>query len=202
MNIRRTKQKIEERVRLGTGQGDFWDTAMEKSDFEEGTGMTRVEMINDAFVLVIAATETTATLLSETIYLLLKHPEVMKKLQEEVRGAFKHEGEIDLLSVGKMDYMLAVLDEAMRIYPPVSNQGNRVVPPGGAMVAGKWVAGGVRSLSTVSLHVAIGNKSYPFSDPYPSPTIRLQPLYFRFHIPRILRPGALALQPTRSICQR
>lgn len=143
INMIRNRMKIKERVKLGTGQGDFWDTVIEKSDNEKGTGMTQEEMVSNASALVLGGSETTATLLSGTTYLLLKHPKVMKKLQDEVRGAFKRQDEIDLLSVGKLNYMLAVLDEGMRIYPPVPNQGNRVVPPGGAMVAGKWVAGGV-----------------------------------------------------------
>ena len=67
----------------------------------------------------------------------------MKKLRDEVRSTFKHDDEIDLQSVGKLDYMLAVLDEGLRIYPPVPKQSDRVVPPQGAMVAGKWVPGGV-----------------------------------------------------------
>lgn len=141
-NLRRNTAKIEERTQHGSKRGDFWDNVIEKSDFEKGTGMTKAEMVSNASVLVLGGSETTATLLSGTTYLLLKNPEVLKKLNEEVRSAFKDEDEIDLLSVGKLDYMLAVLDEGMRVYPPVPNQGNRVVPAGGAMVAGKWVPGG------------------------------------------------------------
>jgi averantin hydroxylase len=143
INLMRNRQKIKERIKLGKGQGDFWDNVIEKSDFEKGTGMTQDEMVSNASILVLGGSETTATLLSGTTYLLLKHPEVLKKLTDEVRDTFKHEDEIDLLSVSKLDYMLAVLEEGMRIYPPVPNQINRVVPPGGAMVAGRWVAGGV-----------------------------------------------------------
>ncbi|KAF2710597.1 cytochrome P450 [Pleomassaria siparia CBS 279.74] len=141
-NLQRNRQKIDERTALGTDRGDFWDNVIEKSDFEKGTGMTKEEMVSNASILVLGGSETTATLLSGTTYLLLMNPEKMKKLLEEVRGAYKHDDEIDLLSVGKLEYMLAVFDEAMRIYPPVPNQGNRVVPPNGAMVAEKWVAGG------------------------------------------------------------
>ncbi|KAF2463993.1 cytochrome P450 ClCP1 [Lindgomyces ingoldianus] len=141
-NYARTDAKIDERIGFGTERGDFWDVVIAKSDFEKGTGMTVEEMKSNASLLVLAGSETTATLLSGTTYLLLRNPDAMKKLIEEVRGAFKHEDEMDLMSVGKLDYMLAVLDEAMRIYPPVPNQGNRRVPSPGAMVAGKWVPGG------------------------------------------------------------
>jgi averantin hydroxylase len=141
-NMKNTVDKVEKRIQQGTERGDFWDKVIEKSDFEKGTGMTKSEMVSNAGVLVLGGSETTATLLSGTTYLLLKHPDIFKKLNNEVRSAFKHEDEIDLVSVSKLDYMLAVLDEGMRVYPPVPNAGNRVVPPSGTMVAGKWVAGG------------------------------------------------------------
>lgn len=143
VNMRRTEKLMENRIQMGSNRGDFWDNVIEKSDFEKGTGMTKPEMDSNSALLVLGGSETTATLLAGTTYLLLKNPEVMKKLNKEVREAFKSEEEIDLLSVGKLEYMLAVLDEAMRLYPPVPNQNNRVVPPSGAMVAGKWVPGGV-----------------------------------------------------------
>ncbi|KAL7944168.1 cytochrome P450 [Trichoderma barbatum] len=142
INAARNEQKMNERIRQGTERGDFWDKVIEKSDFEKGTGMTKDEMINNGSIMVLGGSETTATLLSGTTYMLLKHPEVMQKLVDEVRGAFKSEHEIDLISVGRLDYMLAVLDEGLRMYPPTPNIGNRIVPPGGAMVAGKWVPGG------------------------------------------------------------
>ena len=139
LNARRNAEQIDRRIELGTGRGDFWDEVLAKSDFEKGSGMTRAEMVSNAGLLVLAGSETTATLLSGTTYLLLKHPLVMRKLVNEVRGAFKSEDEIDLVSVNKLNYMLAVLDESMRIYPPVPHQGNRIVPVPGAMICGKWV---------------------------------------------------------------
>lgn len=148
-NMERSAAKIETRIKGGDDRGDFWDNVIAKSDFEKGTGMTTQEMVANAGLLVLGGSETTATLLSGATYLLCKNPEVMKKLMDEVREAFNHEYEIDLISVNKLDYMFAVLDEAMRIYPPVPNQGNRVVPKGGAMVAGKWVPGGVRVLFSI-----------------------------------------------------
>jgi averantin hydroxylase len=153
-NLRRNVAKIEERLVKGSEQKDFMDNVVEQSLDEkaiaEGKGMTKAEMVSNASILVLGGSETTATLLSGTTYALCKNPEVMKKLNEEVRSAFKNEEEIDFLSVGKLEYMLAVLDEGMRVYPPAPNQGNRVVPEGGAMVAGRWVPGGVSLLSSSS----------------------------------------------------
>lgn len=70
-------------------------------------------------ILIIGGSETTATLLSGVTFLLLTNPGALKQLTEEVRSAFRSEEEIDATSVGNLTYMLACLDEALRMYPPV-----------------------------------------------------------------------------------
>jgi len=91
----------------------------------------------------LAGSETTATTLSGATYLLLSHPEVLKKLQHEVRSTFHSVDEIKISSVGKLSYMLAVLNETLRMYPPVASSLVRVVPGKGESVAGHFVPGGV-----------------------------------------------------------
>lgn len=97
----------------------------------------------NAEILVLAGSETTATLLSGCTYLLLTNPEKMEKLKHEVRSTFGSESEITASSVNSLPYMLGVLNEALRLYPPVTSSLVRVVPPGGDMVADHWVPEGV-----------------------------------------------------------
>ena len=144
----RSAAQIHDRIAQGPNRGDFWDKVIEKSDFDKGTGLTKDEMVSNASLLVLAGSETTATLLSGTTYLLLKNQDKYQKLVSEVRDGFNSQDEIDMNSVGKLDYMLAVLDEAMRLYPPVPHQGNRIVLRPGIMIDGKWVPPGAsRGLS-------------------------------------------------------
>lgn len=92
--------------------------------------------------LILAGSETTATLLCGVTYLLTSHPEFLKKLTDEVRSSFADDAEITLLSVNKLSYMLACLNEALRRYPPIAGVLPRQVPKGGAMVAGRFVSEG------------------------------------------------------------
>ena len=97
-------------------------------------------------LLAIAGSETTATVLSGSTYLLCKNPDKLAKLQDEVRSKFKHSHEITLQSVKDLEYMLAVINEALRCYPPVAGGNVRVVPgKHGAEVAGHFVPSGVSS---------------------------------------------------------
>ena len=68
----------------------------------------------------------------------------MGKLRREVRSKFKSDSEITLTSVLELKYLLACLDEALRLYPPVPIGPPRTVPAasGGVTIAGHVVPGG------------------------------------------------------------
>lgn len=72
-------------------------------------------------------------------YLLLKNPETLKKLREEVRQSFKSEDEITFNSTNNLPYLKACIDEALRLYPPTAGGLPRRVPEGGATIAGSYV---------------------------------------------------------------
>jgi cytochrome P450 len=139
------RERIGRRLQLQTSRPDFID-AMATAKSDDGRMLTRDEMVSNARVLVLAGSETTATVLAGAAYFLSKHPQVQKKLAEEVRSSFGSEAEIDLFSVNKLQYMLAVLDETMRVFPPVPSQLPRVCHEGGDVICGVRVPGGVSIL--------------------------------------------------------
>jgi len=103
----------------------------------------------NAFILVLAGSETTSTTLSGATYLLTSHPDTLAKLTNEVRSAFTSADEINITSAGQLPYLRGVLNESLRMFPPVASGLVREVPPGGAQIAGQYVPGGVnRSISS------------------------------------------------------
>jgi cytochrome P450 len=140
------RERITNRLALDTDRADFVQ-AMTTAKLEDGTILTMEEMISNARMLVLAGSETTATALSGTAFFLATHPKVQKRLAEEVRSSFATDEEIDLLSVNKANlrYMLAVLDESMRMRPPVPNALPRACQEGGDVICGYQVPGGVRT---------------------------------------------------------
>ena len=163
-NFKYSSDKIEERMKQGTERGDFWDNVLKHSNKGDGEkGMTVEEMKSNASNMVLAGSETTATLLSGCIYQLLRNPSAMAKITSEIRSAFSSSDEIDLFNVGKLKYTLAVLDETMRIYPPVPTPAARVVPKGGDTVAGEFLPEG----TTISLpQYAAYHSSSNFAKPF------------------------------------
>lgn len=107
--------------------------------------MSRAEIYDNANLLIGAGSETTATALSAATYLLAMNPDVLARLITEVRESFSSESQIDFVSVQKLDYMLAVLDETLRLHPPSPNANLRRVCDGGDVICGQFVPHGVSS---------------------------------------------------------
>ncbi|KAL0932145.1 cytochrome p450 [Colletotrichum truncatum] len=154
-----SKEKVQRRMALGESRPDFVQSMMMK---EGPLAMSKPEIEQTADTLIIAGSETTASVLSGVTYFLTMHPEVMAKLAEEVRTSFNCEKEIDVLSVQKLKYMLAVLDESMRVYPVVPFGLTRVVKPGGDYICERYVPEGTKVM--VSQWSIYHNDKY-FSEP-------------------------------------
>ncbi|KAK7918034.1 cytochrome p450 [Apiospora marii] len=139
---RMTREKLVRRIELGAeGRPDFIEGLIRKKD-ELGMDLMTLQM--NASLLIIAGSETTATLLSGATFLLLSNPDALAKLTNEVRSTFQDDADITLSSVGSLSYMLACLNESLRRYPPVVIGLPRLAPQGGAQVAGHFVPGGTR----------------------------------------------------------
>ncbi|KAB8233940.1 cytochrome P450 [Aspergillus alliaceus] len=151
------KKKIDQRLKLEPSRPDFLSHLL---GHDKNNEISKVEA--NAGVLVVAGSETTATLLSGCTFYLLTHPLVYEKLANEIRGAFDYEDEITLLALGKLPYLQAVLEESLRMYPPVPAILPRTVPKGGAAVNGEFVPEGTSV--TMAIFSAFRSPS-EFTDP-------------------------------------
>lgn len=109
--------------------------------------MNFADLLSNASIFVLAGSETSATTLAGAVYCLTQNPTKLEKLCQEVRGAFEREADITLVSLNRLEYMSACLQETMRLYPPVPNGLPRIVPDGGREVCGHFVPEGVSSKS-------------------------------------------------------
>lgn len=84
-------------------------------------------------------------------YYLLRYPTIYRKLQHEIRSAFKAYDEINANSTTDLEYLHAVALEAMRMYAPLPFALPRVVPEGGDTVDGHFLPAGVSLLNLKGL---------------------------------------------------
>jgi hypothetical protein len=116
------------------------------------SGVTSLEYQSTVETLIIAGSETTATLMSGLTYYILKDAERLAKLKAEIRNAFATAQEINFVSVNKLPYLLACLDEALRIYPPVPDTFPRNTGSAEQIICGKVVPAWVST--SISKHGA------------------------------------------------
>lgn len=94
---------------------------------------------------ITAGSDTTAILLRTIFYNLLRHPETLEKLLDELVEAATR-GELDELASWKqtrdLPYLDSCIKEAGRLHPPFGLPLERVVPPEGAAICGQWIPGG------------------------------------------------------------
>ncbi|KAL2817624.1 cytochrome P450 [Aspergillus granulosus] len=104
-------------------------------------GLSGDELRSEALEQIIAGSDTTAGAIRGTLLHLMTNPRVYRKLQREVDDAVRlgqaprnQEGLISAAQARHLPYLQAVIREAMRIWPPVTNIFPRDVPAGGDTV--------------------------------------------------------------------
>jgi cytochrome P450 len=109
---------IERRRREAEDHFDFVAMMMAARDSSTGAPMSERELIDEIMTLVVAGHETTATGLNWTWYLLSRHPDAEARLHAEF-DAIPEQHPLELAASGELPFARAVVDEALRLYPPV-----------------------------------------------------------------------------------
>ena len=107
--------------------------------------MSFTEIVSNAQLLVLAGSETTASLLSSATYYLATNSEPLAKLADDVRSTFNSDLEINLVNTQSLKYLHAVIEESLRIMPPAVAGSPRMIAKGGDTIAGHFLPEGVSS---------------------------------------------------------
>ncbi|KAG1731966.1 cytochrome P450 monooxygenase pc-3 [Suillus paluster] len=86
--------------------------------------LIRDETIN----ILLAGRDTTATTLTFVIYMLSQHPQVMHRLREEILNKIGPSKRPTHEDMRDLRYMRAVINETLRLYPPVTSREATVLP--------------------------------------------------------------------------
>lgn len=97
---------------------DLLEFMMSARGRDNADAMSDGDLGRQAMTLVIAGHETTASVLNWIWYLLAKHPHVESKLFKEIDCNLR-DSSLDFDALPKFRYTNQVIDEALRIYPPL-----------------------------------------------------------------------------------
>ena len=136
-------ERIHRRLDQGDADAQRNDFITFVQRYNDEKGMSVPEIEATFRVLVVAGSETTATALSGIMMHLLQNRGACDALSKEIQESFAHESEICAERVSDLGYLNAVIEEGLRLCPPVALGMPRVVPPGGAEVSGHRLPEGV-----------------------------------------------------------
>jgi cytochrome P450 len=135
--------KVNRRRSFEMQRPDIMHHVIHASEDDSDKAMSLDEINSTFMVLTTAGSETTATVLGGTMNYLINNPAKLATLVQEIRGQFQNESEISLTKLQELTYLTAVLNEGLRLCPPVPWMIPRVVPEKGETVCGVWLPGGV-----------------------------------------------------------
>ncbi|MDL2141573.1 cytochrome P450 [Flavobacterium tructae] len=116
-NNRIIQEIIDERTTSGEPVNDLLQLLLETRYEDTGEGMSVKQLIDEIKILFIAGHETSANALTFTLYLLGRNPEIQQKVLDEILE-IEAQTENVTEQLQKMTYLNAVINEAMRLYPP------------------------------------------------------------------------------------
>jgi cytochrome P450 len=138
-----SEKNVIKRLQRKTELPDMMSYILSYNETTPESSMSEAEMIANSMAVIIAGSETLTAALAGTINNLIAHPEEMRTLVHEIRSNFNSEEEITAQSTKSLAYLTAVLQEGMRLCPPLPDNMHRNVPKGGAVIAGNHLPEGI-----------------------------------------------------------
>ncbi|EJF55985.1 high nitrogen upregulated cytochrome P450 monooxygenase 2 [Dichomitus squalens LYAD-421 SS1] len=131
---------VKARLKRGSQRKDLFHY-LNNEDLTDKAAPPMQQLIDDGVLAIVAGADTTSSALTGLMYLLLTHPDAYQKLQAEIDKFYPAgENALDTKHHRDMPYLTAVINETLRVLPPVPGGSQRQVPVGGnGLVAGNIV---------------------------------------------------------------
>jgi cytochrome P450 len=120
------RERVEERRRTGERRDDLLSLMLDAKDPETGDGLNTEDIADNILTFIGAGHETTALALTWTFFLLSRHPDIEQRMLDEIKTVTGGE-ELTAEKVSELVYVRQVVQESMRIYPPVAMVVRQVV---------------------------------------------------------------------------
>jgi cytochrome P450 len=132
--------KVQRRLHWELERPDLMSYVIKETN---GKQMSMGEINATFMVLTTAGSETTATVLGGIVNYLVNSPDKLNCVKAEVRRNFATLEQLTLDALQDLPYLNAVINEGLRLCPPIPWVLPRLVPTGGDTVCGVWLPGGV-----------------------------------------------------------
>ncbi|TVY35049.1 Cytochrome P450 monooxygenase [Lachnellula subtilissima] len=97
----------------------------------------------DSALIIVAGSDTTATTLTHIFYHLARSPKVSSALRKELEAFYQPGSESEFKDLQEAPYLNGVINESLRLHPPVPSGLQRQTPPEGITIGSTYVPGNV-----------------------------------------------------------
>jgi tryprostatin B 6-hydroxylase len=134
-------ERLQARMRMDMQIPDISASLLAPLKGREPTAAEKLNLDGDARLIVVAGSDTTAVTLCAILYELVRHPEEMRRLREEVEPFVDDAGEVRGADITLLEHLNGVINEALRMYPAVPGALWRKTPAEGIWVEGVHIPG-------------------------------------------------------------
>ncbi|KIW03129.1 uncharacterized protein PV09_05771 [Verruconis gallopava] len=141
-----SEQCVDERRKYEPKEPDVMSHIFAAGDFFKGDKkMERLLLMGDSRLLIVAGSDTTATTLIYLFYHLAKDPSLVEKLRAELKEKnIENNESLSVSALQYVDYLNALINETLRMHPPVPGGVSRLTPRDGVVINGQHLPGGVQ----------------------------------------------------------
>ncbi|KAJ3466600.1 hypothetical protein MRS44_004164 [Fusarium solani] len=174
------------RFEAGEELDDFFSCLMEDKTGSPNN-LEWGEIVSEIGAIINAGSDTTAIALTQTLELLIKHPQHLQHLRQELDSVLETDEAIAPYDkVKDLPFLKACIDESLRVIPPTSAGLPRRTPPEGAQILDQWIPGDT-SVNMTIYAAHRDPKVFPNPETYnpmrwmdPNERKRMEPLFIPF----------------------
>lgn len=133
-----TREKVERRLGVDVDGPDFL-SHLRNSKHQ----LSREEIVTNSSAMVFAGSHTVQSAITGIIFHLVRNPEGLAKVTDEVRTSFTTAGDLEFRKLVKLPLLDAAIKEGIRLASPVPLGLTRLVPEGGHTIHGEYFPAGV-----------------------------------------------------------
>ncbi|PYI26854.1 benzoate 4-monooxygenase [Aspergillus indologenus CBS 114.80] len=137
-------QMLQRRRNAKTQLPDLYSYLLQQQ--ETGKGNVKLQdqdMVADCELALTAGSETVAVTMACMFYLLAQNPDKRRALQEEMDRVFGESNTPEHVyqDLATAPFLQGCIKETLRLYPPTVSGQQRLTPPAGTKIAGRWIPG-------------------------------------------------------------
>ncbi|KAK1450111.1 cytochrome P450 [Colletotrichum melonis] len=150
--------QVDERIANPPDRPDVFSWILEEyQSLKNPTWQDTLNLYGDAYLIIVAGSDTTAASLTCLFFELAQKPDVYQRLREEIDDYFAQNEEPEHSALSKLPYLQACIDETLRLHPPVPSGVQRMTPPEGIDIDGTFIPGD--TIIQVPTHTMFRGKS-------------------------------------------